>query len=45
MDALHQEAREKNFEIRTALPEVAQSYEGLITRQNEIYYAIHLGVE
>jgi hypothetical protein len=45
MDALIQEAREKNFEIRTALPELAQAYEGLITRQNEIYDAIYLGVE
>jgi hypothetical protein len=45
MDALIQEAREKNCEIRTTLPEVAQAYEGLITWQNEIYEAIHLGVE
>src|ERR1700687_3765102 len=45
MDALIQEAKEKNFEIQTALPEFAQAYEGLIIRQNEIYDAMSLGVE
>jgi hypothetical protein len=45
MDALIQESSEKKFEIGTALPELAQAYDGLITRQNEIYDAIHLGVE
>ena len=45
MDALIQEAREKNFEIQTALPGLAKAYEGLIIRQNEIYDAVHLGVE
>ena len=45
MDTLIQEAREKKFEIQTALPELAQAYKGLIARQNEIYDAICLGVE
>jgi hypothetical protein len=45
MDALIQDAKEKNFEIRTALPELAQAEEGLITRQNEIFDRIYLGVE
>ena len=34
-----------NFEIQTALPELALTYEGLITKQNEIYGAVCLGVE
>ena len=45
MDALIQEASGKNIEIQTALPGLAQAYEGLITRQNEIYDAVYLGVE
>jgi hypothetical protein len=45
MDALIQEARQRNFEIQTALPELAQAYEGLINRQNEIYDAVCQGVE
>ena len=45
MDALIQEAREKNFEIQTALPGLAKAYESLIIRQNEIYDAICQGVE
>ncbi|KAF8541860.1 hypothetical protein BDD12DRAFT_877685 [Trichophaea hybrida] len=45
IDAFIQEAKEKNFEIRSALPELAQAYEGLINRQNEIYDPICQGVE
>jgi hypothetical protein len=45
MDGLIQEAREKTFETQTALPGLAKAYEGLIIRQNEIYNAVHLGVE
>ena len=45
MDALIQEARQKNFEIQMALPDLAIAYEGLIGRQNEIYDAICQGVE
>ena len=37
--------KKENFEIQTALPELALAYEGLITKQNEIYDAVCLGVE
>jgi hypothetical protein len=45
MHALIQEARKKNFKIQMVLPELAQCYEGLIIRQNEIYNIICLGIE
>src|ERR1700731_4020087 len=45
MDALIQEAREKNFHIQTALPGLAKAYESLIIRQNEIYDTMCQGVE
>jgi hypothetical protein len=45
MDALIQEAMEKNFELPKALPELAEACEGLSTQHNEIYDAIYLGVE
>jgi hypothetical protein len=45
MNALIQEAREKNFEIQTAIPELAHAYQRLITRQIKIYDTIYLAVE
>jgi hypothetical protein len=45
MDTLIQEARKKNFEIQTVLPELAQAYTGLIIRQNDMYDAICLEME
>ena len=45
MHARIQEAREKEFGIQTALPELAKAFKGLITWQNEIYKAICLWVE
>jgi hypothetical protein len=35
----------ENFKIQTALPVLALAYEGLITKQNEIYDTVYLGVE
>jgi hypothetical protein len=37
--------KKENFEIQTALPELALAYEGFITKQNEIHDAVCLGVE
>jgi hypothetical protein len=37
--------KKENFKIQMALPELALAYEGLITKQNEIYDAVYLGVE
>jgi hypothetical protein len=37
--------KKENFEIQTALPELALAYKGLITKQNELYNAVYLGVE
>jgi hypothetical protein len=36
---------QENFKIQTAFPESALAYEGLITKQNEIYNAVCLGGE
>jgi hypothetical protein len=36
---------QENFEIQTALPELALAYKGLITKQNEIYNGVYPGVE
>jgi hypothetical protein len=36
MDILNQETREKNFEVKTALPELTEAYKGLIIGKNEI---------
>jgi hypothetical protein len=38
-------SKKEYFEIQTALAELALAYEGLITKQNEIYHAVCLGVE
>ena len=45
MDVLIQEARQKNFAIQTALPDLAIAYKGLNGRQNEIYNGICQGVK
>jgi hypothetical protein len=45
IDALIQDAKEKNVEIQIALTELAKAYKGLMVRQNGIYDIIHLGAE
>jgi hypothetical protein len=45
MDALITQTQGSNIKIREALPELVRAYEALVSRQNEIYDAVALGVD
>src|ERR1700681_173128 len=45
MDVLITQTQGSNIKIREALPELVRAYEALVSRQNEIYDAVALGVD